>query len=128
MKNLPAKDGEYPYWDYDELIASMEVESLVEVSDDDYQGDTRLLLRDGSRYGLLTFGWGSCSGCDALQDCRTIGEATQLRDELWSQVHWEPDAASMAAYFKAKDWAATYMNGPMTEAFVLRSTDALAAR
>jgi hypothetical protein len=44
---------------YGELIGSMEVEVLVEVSDNSYQGDTRILLRNGSQYGILLYGWGS---------------------------------------------------------------------
>ena len=50
---------------YRDLIASMGVENLLQVDDNDYQGDSRILVRDYHRYGLLLFGWGSCSGCDA---------------------------------------------------------------
>ncbi len=93
---------------YDGLIDSMEVERLVEVSDDDYQGSTRILVRDGDRYGVVEFGWGSCSGCDALQ---AIGYGddvepghVELRDEIWNGIHWEPDIASMVTWLRERDW------------------------
>lgn len=43
---------------------------LFKLDEGSYSGDTRLIYTDSnSRYGILTFGWGSCSGCDALQSC-----------------------------------------------------------
>ena len=107
MKPLPdSDDGDYYGWDldYDTLIKSFEVETLVSVYDSDYQGDARYLLRDGDRYGLLFFGWGSCSGCDALQATNSREEATELRDSLWNEVHWEPTRDALAAYVRDKDW------------------------
>lgn len=61
---------------------------LVVVSDNDYQGDTRVLLRDGNRYGVLVIGFGSCSGCDALQACTTFEDVDRLIDDLEADVHW----------------------------------------
>ena len=40
---------------------------LVQEDDEDYQGDTFVLLEKDSKYGFLNIGWGSCSGCDAVQ-------------------------------------------------------------
>jgi hypothetical protein len=108
MKSLGGKD----YYSYSELVESFEVEVLVTVQDDNWQGDTRHLLRDGDRYGLLTFGWGSCSGCDALEACRGVAEVTELRDQLWSNVHWERDAGAMLVYIDGKDWALDYSYSP----------------
>jgi hypothetical protein len=105
-------------YDYDELIESMEVDRLVEVSDADYQGDTRMLLRQGERYGVLTFGWGSCSGCDALQACNTVEEVTALRDQLWNDIVWQDTPAAMRAYLTQKDWSLEYMSGDETDRFV----------
>ncbi len=121
---------------YDDLITSMEVEVLIEVSDDDYQGDTRALVKDGNRYGVLTFGWGSCSGCDALQaawgyrdedDPEAIRQITELRDQMWGEIHWEPDATSILRYLREKDWSLEYMDGEETRRFVAESTKALNA-
>lgn len=120
MKQLEAKD----YYSYSDLIESFEVETLVTVADDDYQGDTRHLLRDGERYGLLTFGWGSCSGCDALEGCSGITEVTELRDQLWGQIHWEDSATAMLAYVDGKDWTLDYSHSP---SFVGQARELLSA-
>lgn len=107
MKPLPIKSDSY-YYSYGQLLESFEVEVLHRVDDDDYQGDTRVLLRDGDRYGILTFGWGSCSGCDALEACRDYEEVTELRDGLWNRVHWEPSREAMLEYVNDKDWPLEY--------------------
>jgi hypothetical protein len=105
MKPITSEDTSY-----DDLIRSFEVQVLLEVTDNDYQGDTRLILRDGNRFGLLTFGWGSCSGCDALQQDLYQGtDAVQeLRDLMWSQIHWEDSASALHDYIAQKDWALDY--------------------
>lgn len=119
-------DSSVNYWSYEDLLDSMEATRVVEVSDDDYQGDTRVLLRDGDRFGVLTFGWGSCSGCDALQACDSVADATALRNYLWGQVQWTGDAGATAAWLREKDWEATYMSGERTRQFVAESLAALA--
>lgn len=94
---------------YDELIASLDVQVVLRVDDNDYQGDTRLLLTDGSRWGLLTFGWGSCSGCDAFQAAEgNLAELGTLQRQLWDGIHWEPSAAALLAYVEGKDWQLDY--------------------
>lgn len=108
MKTLSPPKSEWDYSTYDDLIESMEVEVLTRHDDNDYQGDSRLLVRDGSRYGLLTYGWGSCSGCDALQGATSLAEVTELRDQMWQQIHWEDSAAAMLAYVDGKDWTLDY--------------------
>ena len=64
--------------------------SVVEVRDDDYQGDTRVLLFDANknRYGFLVFGWGSCSGCDALQACENYSDIAELIEGFEKKVRW----------------------------------------
>jgi hypothetical protein len=93
---------------YDELIDSLDVRVVLRVDDNDYQGDTRLLLTDGERWGLLTFGWGSCSGCDAFQACQTLTEFVELQQSLWNDIHWEASAAELLAYVDGKDWDLDY--------------------
>jgi hypothetical protein len=128
MKDLREADSDYwyTYYSYNELIDSMEVDVLVEVSDDDYQGDTRILLKQGESFGILTFGWGSCSGCDALQGACDDGRdaVIALRDGLWESIIWKDSAEDMIEYLKAKDWSLDYM--PMKE-FPERALQALRA-
>ena len=91
---------------YRDLIDSIGVENLLQVDDNDYQGDSRVLVRDYHRYGLLFFGWGSCSGCGALQAAEgNEAEMARLRDDLRRKIHWEDSAADLLAYIDGKDWS-----------------------
>ena len=121
--NTPVEMGESDYFcppEYRSLIDSMEYNVLVEVTDDDYQGDSRFLLKDPStnKYGYLIFGWGSCSGCDALEDCHSIEEVTQLRDELHAGITWFTTKEETKMFFETHDWKGDYMHEEDTEEFV----------
>lgn len=80
--------GFYGPGDYGPIIESCG-EVIVRTDDDDYQGDTYVLIRgaDGS-FGYLVIGWGSCSGCDALQACSTFGEIDELAKSIRDSVRW----------------------------------------
>ena len=90
-----------PY-DYRPLLESIGHEILVQVDEENYQGDSYLLFRreDGA-YGFLEFGWGSCSGCDALQATQSVKEIEELRDRLVASISWHPDAAAALAHLNA---------------------------
>ncbi len=100
-----AEDGSfYGPSDYNPLLNSLGFDILLKVDDDDYQGDSRLLLRDGQRFGVLIFGWGSCSGCDALQACQTMVEIDRLRNELFNSVKWFESSSECLEYFIEHNW------------------------
>ena len=92
--------------DYNPLIRSFG-EVLLQVDDNDYQGDTRVILKKGDVYGLLIFGWGSCSGCDALQACNSYKEIEELREELERSIQWR-SAKDLLTYFLEHDWEGDY--------------------
>ena len=101
---------------------------LVQVDDRDYQGDTRVLLEgvDG-RPGLLIFGWGSCSGCDALQACENYNDLQQLYDRLKSCIRWFDDADDALCYFETHDWKGDYSwHEKEMRVFISQCKDALA--
>lgn len=108
LTELEVREGFSPYYSYNELLDTFGLERVIQVDDGDYQGDTRVLFRDGERYGYLNFGWGSCSGCDALQACSNHEEATKLRDGLFNSIVWKPDALAMLRYFVNRDWPLDY--------------------
>ena len=93
---------------YEDLINSFEHEIVLEFHDNAYLGDSRYILRDGSRYGFLNFGWGSCSGCDALAACETIEEVIELRDSLYNDIAWYDSAAGLLQFIKDRDWSLQY--------------------
>lgn len=95
-------------YDYGPLIEGFGYEVAVRVDDEDYQGDTRILYRDGGKYGVLIFGWGSCSGCDALQACSSLSEVEELQQELHTAIKWYDTAADALLYFNTHDWEGDY--------------------
>lgn len=77
------------YYSYNELIDSMELDEVFSEHDNDYQGDSYYLFKRGDEFGILVFGWGSCSGCDALEAAYgNIEETTALRDDLYASIRW----------------------------------------
>ena len=102
-------DQSWGWGSYDPMLESMGYEIKVQVDDCDYQGDSRLLLKDGERYGILIFGWGSCSGCDALQACESIEEVGELRDELNDDIRWFNSKQEAVQFFKEHDWRGDWL-------------------
>jgi hypothetical protein len=97
------EEGFWMVSDYDPLLESMGYEILLQIDDEDYQGDSRLLFKNGDQYGLLIFGWGSCSGCDALQACDTFKEIEELREGLNNDIKWDT-REGLLKYIEEKDW------------------------
>jgi hypothetical protein len=99
-------DTYFSVYGYSPILESFGTIAL-RVDDNDYQGDSRVLYQAGETFGLLIFGWGSCSGCDALQACESPEEVDGLIQRLNDQVRWLP-RAEMLAYFEAHDWEGDY--------------------
>lgn len=105
MRDINFRDQEYGWFcapSYDELIDSFEVLTLIEEHDDDYQGDSFYLFTDGRQFGILVFGWGSCSGCDALEGCDSEEEVIELRGDLWNSIVWRSES-EMIEYLRTHD-------------------------
>ena len=93
-------------YDYGELVATMPGYVLHSFDVGDYQGDTFYLLKDGTRYGVLVFGYGSCSGCDALQGCESdVQRVTELRNDMYNSIVWRESAEMMRDYLNTRDWS-----------------------
>ena len=99
-----AEDGEeYPRLsDYGPLLQSLG-EIIAQVDEDGYSGDSFVLLRDGERWGYLCFGWGSCSGCDALQGCASWQDVEDLREFLAGRVRWDTREGT-SQFLRDHDW------------------------
>jgi hypothetical protein len=105
-------DAQYKWgfsvYGYGPMLQSFGYEILIQVDDNDYDGDSRLLLKDGNSYGILIFGWGSCSGCDALQACDSYEEVDELRNMLNNEILWRSSAENLLDYIVNKDWELEY--------------------
>lgn len=98
------------YGDYNVLLDSFEHEIVIQVDDIDYQGDSRVLFKDGDKFGILIFGWGSCSGCDALQACETDEEVVSLQRSLYNSIIWRSKEQTLD-YFLNHDWKGDFGYG-----------------
>lgn len=92
------------YPSHEDLVASFDVEVLLTEYLGSYEGDFFAVLRDGGKFGLLIFGYGSCSGCDALEaSSGSLTALTDLRDDMWSSITWR-SRSEMALYLAEKDF------------------------
>lgn len=117
-KFTPIKEV-YPGWDeagdfeyawgvpdrtYGPLLESTGFEILVQEDEDDYQGDSVVLFAHGEYRGILIFGWGSCSGCDALKGCFSYKDIEELREKLCNDIRWFKTSGKFLEYLENHDW------------------------
>lgn len=93
---------------YLDLVRSFEAEIIASTSEGSYDGDYFFVLKKGNEYGYLTFGYGSCSGCDALQACDTPEEVQALRDSLYNSIWWVEGKENFAKWLRERDWACIF--------------------
>ena len=90
------------WWDYQPMLNEFG-KILLQVDEDDYQGDSFLIYKKDNKYGLLIFGWGSCSGCDALQGCTNIDEVQELMNQLYNDIKWFDSLQELKNYISNND-------------------------
>lgn len=71
---------------------------LVQVKTESYSGDTYAVIEKDKQFGLLVLGWGSCSGCDALQGCGSYAEVDALIEKLEAGIVWRDSLPTLFAY------------------------------
>ena len=73
-----------------------------------YHGDTQVLVRKPSPdeyiHGYLMFGWGSCSGCDALLRCHSYDEVDALIRSTYESIRWFDDKDEALKFFREHEW------------------------
>lgn len=111
------KEPFYGPSNYQPIIESFG-EVVMQVDDDGYQGDSRVVLTKDGKYGLLIFGWGSCSGCDSLQACDTYAEIDSLIGGLRDDVKWYDSLEELQKYVAEKDWEIEFCYGDETKRFI----------
>lgn len=88
--------------DYDTLLKSLGAEVVEMINCGSWQGDSVTLLKKNGKFGFVVFGYGSCSGCDALEACDSLEELEALRDSLEAQIKWGT-AKGLAAHLDNLD-------------------------
>jgi hypothetical protein len=101
---------------YTEIVETFG-EVLVQADEANYQGDSLYLIRGDQGYGYLVFGWGSCSGCDALEACESQADVDELQDDLERGIKWFPTLEDAKAYVTTLDKAATYIDADLIKEF-----------
>lgn len=96
-------------YSYQKLIDAMDVTTIINTDLGSYSGDSLYLVKEGNRFGYLQFGWGSCSGCDALQACRNYKELDELRQSLYDSIKWFDSAKEGFRWFLNHDWKGDYL-------------------
>ena len=80
--------GAYGYQPIIDYLAGGSEFVLLQVDEADYQGDSYVVMGTSidRPVEFLNFGWGSCSGCDALQACDSFEELDVLIGELQRDI------------------------------------------
>jgi len=103
-------DRQYDYFNsprMEELIKSTNSDVINTTYLGNYSGDALMILRRDNKFGLLIFGYGSCSGCDALKACNDYKDLYNLREALHKSVIWK-EYTEFVEYLKDKDWDAEF--------------------
>lgn len=149
------ENGGYAHFDYDDLVNSMGVSSLAVKSFGSYQGDLVYLVEEDAmpaRRGVIVIGYGSCSGCDALEATPQPGSyydkredkmltnedfrpVIELRDSLKKDIIWPDEGKTLLetieAGIKENDWwrfddeIAEYVREIAAEDFMAEITEKL---
>lgn len=103
-------DGDTSSPSYGALVRAWGFEVIYWRTLGSYQGDFVVGLRDGRRVGIVVIGYGSCSGCDALEgafdytydesgySCRdwlSQQRVIDLSEELRADVKWFDDTTQL---------------------------------
>jgi len=108
-KELYKKDNnQNSYWgdfwyDYQPMLDEFG-EIIIQEDEEDYQGSTFVLYKlSNGKYGFLNFGWGSCSGCDALRACCDIQGVQMLMDSLFEDIKEFDTLEDVKTYFNDEE-------------------------
>ena len=73
---------------YHEGFKSLGFEILEWVTFGTYQGDYAVILKEDDTLGFVVIGYGSCSGCDALEACNSNEEYRELMHSVIQSIYW----------------------------------------
>lgn len=118
----------WPPYDYDPMVHHLG-DIIASGSSGDYQGDYLYVLknRKDGRFGFLLVGYGSCSGCDALQGCDSWEDVLKLYEYIANGVTWYNSADDLLESFDEKDDNRffSWYDDEDRDAFILQVKEAL---
>lgn len=89
-----------PYPSYGDLFDD---EILFAKTFDCYQGSILYLLKRGDQYGVAVVSYGSCSYCDALEGCESVGDLQALSDQINSSIKWKDSKGELLEFLRDKE-------------------------
>lgn len=121
-EELKRDDGKtyiYSLWidDYGPILRSFG-KILLQVDDDNHQGDSRVIYKKNGQYGFLFFGWGSCSGCDELQACASEKDVDELIVKMRNDIKWFDSKEELKEFLDKRDWEGYGLYGDETKKFL----------
>lgn len=106
IRYIPDPEGGETYLDYSKLLELMDYEVLFEKSCGSYQGDLVFLLKHPEKgFGFTVVGYGSCSGCDALEACDSVSDVHDLMQTLDNHITWRESKIELAGFLAIRDKA-----------------------
>lgn len=97
------------YYSYEELVSEWGYKKLLMKDIGSYEGDWLVLLRDGGMFGFVSFGYGSCPGCDELESIsyaadkeKAAKEYREFREGLRTKIIWK-SKQNMIDWLKDRD-------------------------
>ncbi len=91
-------DGIYQY-----IVESLSCDKFKSHEVGDYQGDSIVFFKKGSKFGILNHAYGSCSGCDSYQACENSEkELANLAEAFKDSVVWYDSAEEFIDYCENK--------------------------
>ena len=76
-----------PPMSYDQIVAT-QGEVMGQWVMGTWQGDYIYLLKNEDKYSFYVIGYGSCSGCDALEGCENDEEFNELKEDIINRIAW----------------------------------------
>lgn len=113
-----SKDYEQYTLGYGDIVLDMGVEILTEAEEDNYQGSSLYTVYRDGEYGYLEFGWGSCSGCDALQAARSWAEIDELKVNLYTSIEWYPTLEAYKQRVNSIDFEGRWVPKSLSDLFL----------
>lgn len=94
----------YDYeWSYHNLLKIRNYWPVASSSTGGYQGDYLVVTKKDGEYGVIIIGYGSCSGCDALQSCRDMKDVRDLAMGM-NPMPVGRTKEDVISYLVNKDW------------------------
>ena len=105
LDELKQKVGEreWGWYDYTPIL-ELYGEIIVKCDQQGYQGDTLSVVKKDGKYGYINFGWGSCSGCDALQACENISDVYTLAKGMYESIRWFDSSDQLLEFINTHDY------------------------